>query len=141
MLDIEVMDLALRPLLTKISSSPARRPCDQQKSEAHRVRSLADRLAEGESLFTVTDAAQHADFPRRRRRARRVPAGFLSVAQIVARGPINGTAVYQAIKRGDLRASRWCGKFVIAEADLHDFLTPKPFAPRSVCNSTETANA
>jgi hypothetical protein len=63
----------------------------------------------------------------RRRRCRRLPAGYHTVAEVaedIAHSP--PSTVYAAIKAGRLRAASWRGKIIIAAQDARDYAAIKP---------------
>ena len=65
-----------------------------------------------------------------RRRARRAPAGFHTVAALAAAGDPPRSSLYRYIKTGLLPAHRWRGQYVVAHADYQNLLavTPTPVA-------------
>jgi hypothetical protein len=63
-----------------------------------------------------------------RRRARRAPEGYISVAALAAVAPISRSAIYRALRRQELRGFRWRGKIVVSQADVDVFFTPCPLA-------------
>ena len=63
----------------------------------------------------------------RRRRCRRLPPGYHSVAEVaesIAHSP--PSTLYAAIKAGRLRAASWRGKIIIAAQDARDYSAIKP---------------
>ena len=66
----------------------------------------------------------------RRRRYRRLPPGYHSVAQVaenIAHSP--PSTIYAAIKTGRLKAASWRGLLVVATEDARDYAAIKPLEP------------
>src|SRR4051812_5076236 len=65
--------------------------------------------------------------PRRPRRQRRPPAGFVSAAEVADRGNAPLSTVYHWMKNGRLgTAHRWRNLLVVEEAAAEDFLAVRP---------------
>ena len=62
-------------------------------------------------------------------RHRRLPSGFISIAELAARAAAAPSTAYTWVENGKLPASRWRGMLIVAEPDADDFLAVKPLRP------------
>jgi hypothetical protein len=61
-----------------------------------------------------------------RRNARRVPSGYLSVADLAADGSFSKSTLYNDIRAHRLPVHKWRGRFVIHEADAAALFAVNP---------------
>ena len=69
------------------------------------------------------------------------PTALLSVDQVAALCGLSRRAIYRAIDRGELRASRLCSRFRIAPKDLDTWITSSVVAHVSSTTSDHRASA
>jgi len=76
-----------------------------------------------------------------RRRCRRLPPGYHSVAEVaedIAHSP--PSTVYAAIKTGRLKAASWRGQIIVATEDARDYGSIKPLRPVVADTAAAEAN-
>jgi excisionase family DNA binding protein len=69
------------------------------------------------------------------------PTTLLSVDQVAAHCGLSHHAIYRAIERGELRASRLCGRLRIAPKDLETWITSSVVVHVSVTTTGHEATA
>ena len=69
------------------------------------------------------------------------PTALLSVDQVAARCGLSCRAIYRAVERGELRASRLCTRLRIAPKDLETWITSSVVERASVTTTDHRASA
>ena len=81
------------------------------------------------------DAAHRGETSSRpRRRRKRPPPGFITVADLAERSGAAPSTAYHWLETGALAAYRWRGIFVVAERDVEEFIAVQPLR-RSVADA------
>jgi hypothetical protein len=124
-------------LVEVIGALPGRRSGYFPRSRSHGSAMLD--LVSGDA----EKAPRHSSppIPRRRRRLKRLPPGYRSIAELAALTQRARSGLYADVARGRLRVCRWRGQLVVAEADFTEWFTPVPLGPAPSGNAGAVAMA